>query len=67
MNGPWPSPILRRRKTPSHRHDAPLPCFGIPDDDWQRPADAVGHDLVVAAFAWPVVTAAAATLSPALS
>jgi hypothetical protein len=39
---------LEDRGSPPHSHHAPLARFGIPHDDWQRAAHAIGDDLVAA-------------------
>ena len=51
VDRPRPPPVARIRKTPAHPDDAPHARFGVPNDDRQRPADAIGDDGVVAALA----------------
>ncbi len=45
MDRPRSAPVLRVGEAPAHRHDATLLKLGVPDDDREIAADAVGVNL----------------------
>jgi hypothetical protein len=49
----WPRtpPVAGVRKPPAHLDHSSRARFGIPHDDWQQSAYAIGDDFLVAAFA----------------